>query len=159
MHSKRIWTVTSLKNFKNEVNNFPSLGKIAIPENLIVSTVRAATWVGPTWGLGWHEQGLNRVGSGGDVGLNFWQPWKPAYYYLSIIFKLYYDYYLLFYLQSFFFFIGKEKIYWKEMPKERLKVYNTYTPTAKLAKKNKKISAQSGQKTTLTRAHPITKTN
>ena len=28
----------------------------------------------------------------------------------------------------FFFLIGKEKIYWKEIPKERLKVYNTYIP-------------------------------
>ena len=55
------------------------------------------------------------------------------------------------------FLIGKEKIYWKEKPKEWLKVYNTYTPTAKTAKRNKKNIAQSGQQTTLTRAQPIKK--
>ena len=38
---------------------------------------------------------------------------------------------------EFFFLIGKEKIYWKVAPKERLKVYNTNTPTAKPANKYK----------------------
>ena len=35
------------------------------------------------------------------------------------------------------FLIGKEKILWKEASKERLKIYNTYTLTAKPAKKYK----------------------
>ena len=60
-----------------------------------------------------------------------------------IIYLLFLNYimiiiYYFIYKVFFFFFIGKEKIYWKEKPKEQLKVYSAYTPTVKTVKRNKK---------------------